>query len=93
MDHTLATIDVLIAAERLCRTQPVALSRLLLERQLRTHPTRVTVPAVEGKPARPVAVIPDAWFELTITGHQPTAALCRRPPPGGFHAVPRCLPG
>src|SRR5512135_887016 len=73
MDHTLATIDVLIAAERLCRTQPVTLSRLLIERQLRAHPTRVTLPAVENKPARSVAVIPDAWFELAVAGHQPIA--------------------
>ncbi len=71
MDHTLATIDVLIAAEVLCRTAPVAMPRLLVERQLRTHPLRVALPAGEGTPARLVAVIPDAWFELAVADHQP----------------------
>src|SRR5512142_366330 len=31
--HTLATIDVLIAAELLCRTSPVSMPRLLMERE------------------------------------------------------------
>src|SRR5512135_774161 len=73
MDHTLATIDVLIAAELLCRTHPVTIPRLLTERELRHVPTRVTLPAVPGRAVRSVAVIPDAWFELEVAGRQPVA--------------------
>ncbi len=69
MTHTLATIDVLVAAERLCRTQPVAMPRVLTERQLRGNPLRVSVHG-DGQ-ARSVAVIPDAWFELSVNGRKP----------------------
>jgi hypothetical protein len=71
MAHTLATVDVLIAAELLCQTTPVTMPKLLTERQLRAHPIRVMLPAGADKPARSVAVIPDAWFELAVAGRQP----------------------
>jgi hypothetical protein len=71
MTHTLATIDVLIAAELLGRSHPVAMPRLLTERQLRGNPLRVRVPAGGDGQARSVAVIPDAWFELSVAGRKP----------------------
>jgi hypothetical protein len=70
--HTLATIDVVIAAELLCRTSPVAMPRLLTERELKAHPTRVELAGTDGR-ARSVAVIPDAWFELAVGTKKPVA--------------------
>lgn len=62
MEHTLAAVDVLIAAERLCRECLVLMPRLLNERQLKRSSIRVQ-PA--GRPeASRMAVIPDAWFQL-----------------------------
>src|SRR4051794_40007409 len=44
MPHTLAAIDVLIAAERLCQEFPqLELGRLLTERELRREPLRVVL--------------------------------------------------
>jgi hypothetical protein len=73
--HTLATIDVLIAAELLCRTAPVAVSmpRLLTERELKANPLRVDLTSGDGKQTRSVAVIPDAWFELSVSSKKPIA--------------------
>ncbi len=71
MTHTLATIDVLVAAEQLCRSHPVAMPRLFTERQLRINPLRVSLPAGGDGQTRSVAVIPDAWFELSINGRKP----------------------
>jgi hypothetical protein len=73
IEHTLATIDVLIAAELLCRTSPVAMPRMLLERELRVSPARVDLPDANGKHTRSVAVIPDAWFELAVGAKKPVA--------------------
>ena len=73
MTHTLATIDVLIAAEVLCRTHSVTMPRLLTERELRARPTRVSLAATNGTPARSVAVVPDAWFELAVGTRRPVA--------------------
>ncbi|WP_149830096.1 replication-relaxation family protein [Streptomyces tailanensis] len=71
MEHTLAAVDVLVAAESLCRKFRVAMLRMLAERQLKRTNIRVT-PA--GQPdARPVAVIPDAWFELQVLDEPPVA--------------------
>ncbi|MEE4595777.1 replication-relaxation family protein [Streptomyces sp. DSM 41524] len=68
MEHTLAAVDVLVAAELLCREFDVSMPRLLTERQLKRETIRVRP---TGHPdARPVAVIPDAWFELSIA-HEP----------------------
>ncbi|MGA5823426.1 replication-relaxation family protein [Kitasatospora sp. NPDC094028] len=65
MEHTLAAVDVLVAAELLSQQCPaVSIPRLLTERQLKREAVRVQ-PA--GYPdARRVAVIPDAWFELLV---------------------------
>ncbi len=73
MDHTLAVVDVLIAAELLCRTGLVSMPRVLTERQLRVNPVRVSLPAGEDRQERSVAVIPDAWFELSVNGRKPIA--------------------
>ncbi|KJS53438.1 hypothetical protein VM98_25310 [Streptomyces rubellomurinus subsp. indigoferus] len=72
MEHTLAAVDVLVAAEALCREYQVTMPRLLTERQLKQASIRVR-PA--GQPdARSVAVIPDAWFQLTALG-QPALSI------------------
>lgn len=69
MEHTLAAVDVLVAAELLCQTYQVTMPRLLNERQLKRDSLRVQ-PA--GRPdASKVAVIPDAWFELAAHGVSP----------------------
>ena len=73
LEHTLATIDVLIAAELLCRTAPVSMPRLLVERELRAHPVRVQLVSRDGTQHRSVAVIPDAWFELAVGDQRPVA--------------------
>jgi hypothetical protein len=69
--HTLATIDVLIAAELLCRSARVSMPRLLTERELKVSPARVDLVSPEGKEPRSVAVIPDAWFELSVDTTKP----------------------
>lgn len=72
MEHTLAAVDVLVAAERLCRGSRVSMPRLLNERQLKRSSVRVQ-PA--GRPDAPrVAVIPDAWFELKVLD-EPAVAI------------------
>jgi Replication-relaxation len=68
MYHRLAAIDVLIAADRLCREFGIICPRLLTERDLRRRPLRVSV--LSGPP-RQVAVIPDGWFQLQQAGHEP----------------------
>lgn len=64
MEHTLAAVDVLVAAEALCRDYLVTMPRLITERQLKRSPVRVRP---LGRPDAPrMAVIPDAWFELAV---------------------------
>ncbi|MFD9604224.1 replication-relaxation family protein [Streptomyces sp. NPDC059970] len=64
MEHTLAAVDVLVAAEVLCRDYLVTMPRLITERQLKRSPVRVRP---LGRPDAPrMAVIPDAWFELMV---------------------------
>ncbi|WP_406462612.1 replication-relaxation family protein [Streptomyces sp. NBC_01622] len=71
MEHTLAAVDVLVAAERLCRKFQVSLPRLLNERQLKRSSIRVQP---VGRPEAPrMAVIPDAWFQLTAVGCDPVS--------------------
>src|SRR5512144_237383 len=55
--HTLATIDVVIAAELLCRSAPVSMPRLLMERELKARPSRVPLGSADGQAERSVAVI------------------------------------
>lgn len=69
LTHTLAVIDVLVAAACLCRDSQLGMPRLLTERQLRRQAIQVTPPGH----SRPVAVIPDAWFQLGEEGQEPAA--------------------
>jgi hypothetical protein len=72
MRHTLAAIDVLVAAERLCMDYDVSCPRMLTERNLKKSALRVDVPAgPNGRVARNVAVIPDGWFQLQIGDAEP----------------------
>jgi hypothetical protein len=70
MPHTLAVIDVLIAAERLTQEEPdVKFEQLLLERDLRRLQCKVEVPAVQGPlQSRRVTVVSDAVFTLVVNG-------------------------
>jgi len=72
MLHRLAAIDVLIAADSLCRDFAVTCPRLLPERDLRHHPIRVDIATVPG--TRKVAVIPDGWFQMTVST-RPTVSI------------------
>src|SRR5512143_2576564 len=72
-EHTLAIIDVLIAAERLVRDAiragvgQIEMPVVWTERRLKREAVPVTVPAAaEGGSTRRTVVIPDAWFQLQI---------------------------
>lgn len=73
--HRLAAIDVMIAADCLCRDHPVTCPQMLSERELKQGARRVHVPpgprAAEAP--RRVAVIPDAWFQLTVASQSPVS--------------------
>ncbi len=72
MRHTLASIDVLITAERLCLEHDVSCPHMLTERDLKHTALRVDVPAgPNGQNSRSVAVIPDGWFQLQVGEQQP----------------------
>jgi Replication-relaxation len=84
MQHALATVDVLVAAQRLCKGQTggevaVACEAMLTERQLKRRSTRVHVLPAPGQPARLAAeertepVIPDAWFQLRVADGLPVS--------------------
>ena len=76
MRHTLAAIDVLIAAERLCMDYDVSCPRMLTERDLKHSARRVSVPPGPNSlhdTARSVAVIPDGWFQLQVAGGLPVS--------------------
>ena len=77
MAHRLATIDVLIAADCLCRHYPVYCPQMLSESELKQGALKVAVPpgpmAPDGSLPRTAAVIPDAWFQLTVGGHLPVS--------------------
>src|SRR3954468_12523796 len=77
MAHRLATIDVMIAADRLCRDVPgITCPRMLSERELKRGAIRVAVPPLEHSTAdgpRKIAVIPDAWFQLSFNGSDPVS--------------------
>jgi Replication-relaxation len=67
LPHTLAVIDVLIAAERLTHDFDIRLTQLCTERELRRLRPRVSVPGVPGyTSAWQVTVIPDAVFSLAV---------------------------
>ena len=72
MTHRLAAIDVMIAADRLCAENPsITCPRMLSERELKRNALRVQVPSVAGGEVRDVAVIPDAWFQLSYRNRSP----------------------
>ncbi|MFH0521835.1 replication-relaxation family protein [Streptomyces sp. M41] len=71
IEHALAAVDVLVAAERLCHEAYVSMPNLRTERQLKRNPLRVQP---VGRPDAPrTAVIPDAWFQLIVEGHPPAS--------------------
>lgn len=72
MPHTLAVVDVLIAAERLTQaSDTISLTTLHLERDLRRCRLRVTVPAAGARlQERRVTVVPDALFSLDVAGNR-----------------------
>jgi Replication-relaxation len=74
MTHRLATIDVMIAADRLSREQGFLCPRMLSERELKHEAIQVQVrpgPNSLTKETRKVTVIPDAWFQLSLFGSEP----------------------
>jgi hypothetical protein len=75
MFHRLAAIDVMIAAERLCWDVPeVSCPQMLSERELKRGAVRVEVPPSRHSNSdgpRKVAVIPDAWFQLSLNDGPP----------------------
>ena len=76
MHHTLSAIDVLIAAELLCKKYPVTLEQLINERELKRRAERVIVPRAPHSPSdesRVVAVIPDGWFQLVVGTQAPVS--------------------
>src|SRR5689334_18910296 len=65
MQHRLATIDVMVAADLLCKyDESVSCPRMLSERELKHGALRVSVTTPGTGAVRDVAVIPDAWFQL-----------------------------
>jgi hypothetical protein len=68
MRHTLAVIDVLIAAELLSQTMPgVVLNRMFHERQLKRDPIYVDLPSDGGKRKhKTVCIVPDCSLDFTI---------------------------
>jgi hypothetical protein len=70
MPHTLAVIDVLVAASRLTQdAAEIHLTQLLLERDLRRLRLQVPVPRVSDyERDRRVTVVPDALFSLLVDG-------------------------
>jgi hypothetical protein len=75
MLHRLAAIDVMITAERLCwDVAELSCPRMLSERELKRGAVRVDVPPGRGSDSdgpRKVAVIPDAWFQLSVNNDPP----------------------
>jgi Replication-relaxation len=74
MVHRLATIDVMIAADRLCREHGFVCPQMLSERELKRGAVQVQIPPGPNsltKETRTVTVIPDAWFQLSLSGSEP----------------------
>jgi hypothetical protein len=78
MTHRLATIDVMIAVDSLCRDyEQVYCLRLMSERELKRGAVRVDVKPHVGRNdgTRRTAVIPDAWFQLVVNGETNSIAV------------------
>jgi Replication-relaxation len=72
MTHRLAAIDVMIAADLLCAGNPsISCPEMRSERELKHNAVRVQVPSVANGDVRDVAVIPDAWFQLSYRNASP----------------------
>jgi Replication-relaxation len=74
MVHRLATIDVMIAADRLCRDQGIVCPQMLSERELKHGAAQVHIPPGPNsstKEPRTATVIPDAWFQLSLSEEGP----------------------
>jgi hypothetical protein len=73
MLHRLAAIDVMIAVDVLCRDHArVVCPQMYSERELKRNALRVEVPPnPAGHGGGTVAVIPDAWFQLSVGGSAP----------------------
>jgi hypothetical protein len=72
MTHRLAAIDVMIAADRLCaQNRSITCPGMLSERELKRNALRVHVPSLADGQEREVAVIPDAWFQLSHRNRPP----------------------
>jgi hypothetical protein len=78
MEHRLAAIDVLIAADCLCRDYEVTCPRMLSERELKQSAVRVDVPpgsSATVQTTRRLAVIPDAWFQLCVADDEEPVSI------------------
>jgi hypothetical protein len=76
MTHRLATIDVMIAAAGLCRDGSIICPRMMSERELKHGALCVAVPPGPQsltQETRQVAVIPDAWFQLSVGNTDPVS--------------------
>lgn len=76
MQHTLAAVDVLIAAELLCKQHSVTCPKLYCERELKRSPLKIDLSPAPGSPVaatRKVAVIPDGWFQLADKDSPPVS--------------------
>jgi Replication-relaxation len=72
MTHRLAAIDVMIAADLLCAGNPsIICPEMKSERELKHNAVRVQVPSTSGGEVRDVAVIPDAWFQVSYRNRRP----------------------
>jgi hypothetical protein len=69
MAHTLAAVDVLVAALALCRDSQISCPQLLNERQLKRRAVSVRLPG-----GRETRVIPDGWLQLQ-TGQEPPISI------------------
>jgi protein involved in plasmid replication-relaxation len=73
MEHTLRTVDVYIALERLAHeySHIVAIDELRVERELRALPVYVDLPrGTDGSRMYKTAVIPDGWFQVRVADNQ-----------------------
>lgn len=74
IEHTLAAVDVLIAADMLCHEEPVTCPRLVCERELKRSAVTVEVPPAPGSlsgEAQRMSVVPDGWFQLSVKDAPP----------------------
>src|SRR5688500_18920630 len=72
MTHRLAAIDVMIAVDLLCaQNLSITCPRMLSERELKRNALHVQVASLASGEVRTVAVIADAWFQLSFRNQNP----------------------